>query len=83
MQNKKVLEDFINVQNYSLRDGDKIKLIISEDAIVVDFGYWIFKQMSRSRIDDEDYRRLYVFMINTILFEFKKSKEKDKDEKYI
>ena len=77
MQNKKVLEDFINVQNSSLRDGDKIKLIISEDAIVVDFGYWIFKQTNHSIIDDEDYRRLYVLMINTILFEFKKSKEKD------
>jgi hypothetical protein len=78
MQNKKFLEDFVRSQNSMAKEEDKIKLIVSENEIVVDFGYWIFKQINHSGINDEDYRRFWDLMISTMLLEFRKNKKYDK-----
>ena len=56
------------------KEEDKIKLIISEYEIVVDFGYSIFKQINRSGITEEDYRKIWNVIVTSMLFEYKKNK---------
>lgn len=74
MENKKILQDFVKSQNCMAKEEDKIKLIISEYEIVVDFGYSIFKQINRSGITEEDYRKIWNVIVTSMLFEYKKNK---------
>lgn len=78
MENKKILEGFIRSQNSMAKEEDKIKLIISENEIVVDFGYSIFRQWGSSSVTDEDYRRIWSVITNAMLLEFRKNKKHDK-----
>lgn len=78
MENKKFLEDFVKSQNHMAKEEDKIKLIVSENEIVVDFGYRVFKQVNTRGITDKDYVMIWRFIIDTMVFEFKKNNTHEK-----